>query len=82
MTGNAAGRWVLMKPSEPCKPPLCTGVHGEALALEAMGWHGERHQWVWVPYTCYYHLYSPADIQKCAAQANIDWLLITGDSQV
>ena len=37
--------------------------------------------WVWVPYDCYYHLYSRKDVYKCAADTGIDWIHTMGDSQ-
>lgn len=37
---------------------------------------------VWVPYTCYYHLYSARDIETCAQSEGLEWLVIQGDSQV
>jgi hypothetical protein len=41
----------------------------------------EQKVWVWVPYTCYYHLYSKEDLFNCAKRANIDWIHTIGDSQ-
>ena len=37
--------------------------------------------WVWVPYACYYHLYSKADLFRCAVLKNISWIHAMGDSQ-
>ena len=37
--------------------------------------------WVYVPYTCYYHLYNRSDIYECASRESIDWIHATGDSQ-
>ena len=37
--------------------------------------------WVWVPYDCYYHMYSEHDFYACAAKENVTWLHAMGDSQ-
>ena len=37
--------------------------------------------WVWVPYTCYYHYYSKADMAVCANRTGLKWLHAAGDSQ-
>jgi hypothetical protein len=37
--------------------------------------------WVWVPYDCYYHLYSRDDVYNCAQKTGIDWIHTMGDSQ-
>ena len=37
--------------------------------------------WVWTPYTCYYHLYSKADLYACAARTDTSWIHTWGDSQ-
>jgi hypothetical protein len=37
--------------------------------------------WVWVPYTCYYHLYSKEDLYSCASKKNVSWIHTQGDSQ-
>ncbi len=36
---------------------------------------------MWVPYTCYYHLYSRDDLYACAERTGVDWILSMGDSQ-
>ncbi len=36
---------------------------------------------MWVPYTCYYHLYSRDDLYACAERTGVDWILTMGDSQ-
>ena len=36
---------------------------------------------MWVPYTCYYHLYSRDDVYRCAETDKLDWILAMGDSQ-
>jgi hypothetical protein len=38
-------------------------------------------KYVWVPYECYYHIYSKEDLYKCAAKDGVDWVLAMGDSQ-
>lgn len=44
---------------------------------------GATHRsWVWVPYTCYYHLFSAQDMYTCAAEAGVRWIHGVGDSQV
>eukprot|EP00298_Acanthocystis_sp_HF-20_P016473 c21491_g1_i1.p1 GENE.c21491_g1_i1~~c21491_g1_i1.p1 ORF type:complete len:416 (-),score=142.09 c21491_g1_i1:30-1277(-) len=82
VTADEPGRWILMNSGEPCSPPMCSGIDGEAISIEQMGWRGEKNQWIWVPYTCYYHLYSKSDLKYCSDKTNLKWLLITGDSQV
>lgn len=37
--------------------------------------------WLWVPYNCYYHLYSRDDTYTCAKKTGVDWILTMGDSQ-
>ena len=37
--------------------------------------------WVWVPYDCYYHLYSREDAYACGEKTGIDWIHTMGDSQ-
>jgi hypothetical protein len=37
--------------------------------------------WVWVPYDCYFHLYSRDDMYHCAASTGVDWIHAMGDSQ-
>ena len=34
-----------------------------------------------MPYTCYYHWYSKADLARCAQATNVDWVHTMGDSQ-
>lgn len=36
---------------------------------------------MWVPYDCYYHLYSKEDLYYCAAQDDVRWIHAMGDSQ-
>eukprot|EP00300_Choanocystis_sp_HF-7_P027434 c32543_g1_i1.p1 GENE.c32543_g1_i1~~c32543_g1_i1.p1 ORF type:complete len:745 (+),score=89.81 c32543_g1_i1:1029-3263(+) len=77
------GRWILLKSPPSCEPPICTSSpNGLKLSVGNLGWSGELNPWVWVPYTCYHHLYSCEDIEACATRDNIKWLLIHGDSQV
>ena len=37
--------------------------------------------WVWVPYDCYYHLYTRDDLYACAVRDNVGWIHSMGDSQ-
>ncbi len=37
--------------------------------------------WVWVPYTCYYHLYDKAALYSCAVKDDVKWIHAQGDSQ-
>jgi hypothetical protein len=37
--------------------------------------------WVWVPYSCYYHLYSKEELYSCAAKKKVSWIHTQGDSQ-
>jgi hypothetical protein len=39
-----------------------------------------RH-WLWVPYDCYYHMYTREDMLECTAKENINWIHTMGDSQ-
>jgi len=41
-------------------------------------WNGAVDPWVWVPYDCYYHIYSADDILYCAEKKNISWFLVLG----
>lgn len=80
---SGVGRWVLLDYPPTCQPPVCTSSHdGIRLSIGNLGWSGEPNPWVWVPYDCYYHLYSCNDIAKCSAHTDLKWLLIQGDSQV
>ncbi len=37
--------------------------------------------WIWVPHTCYYHLYDKQDLYTCAVKKDVDWIHAMGDSQ-
>ncbi len=37
---------------------------------------------MWVPFTCYYHLFSRDDLLECAARNNVSRVSAMGDSQV
>ena len=36
---------------------------------------------MWVPYTCYYHMYYRRDIELCAQRAGVRWTHVTGEGQ-
>ena len=36
--------------------------------------------WLWVPYKCHYHYYNVSDINKCAKEKKIKWILMLGGS--
>jgi hypothetical protein len=36
---------------------------------------------MWVPYTCYHHMYSKEDVLRCANDTGVNWIHIMGDSQ-
>jgi hypothetical protein len=38
--------------------------------------------WVWVPYTCFLHLYDASEISTCAKEKDMRWLVGFGDSQM
>jgi hypothetical protein len=38
-------------------------------------------EWMWVPYTCYYHMYSKHDLYTCANETGVNWIHVMGDSQ-
>ncbi len=57
---------------------ICTGLQCLLVAVQ----DGSKDRlWVWVPYDCYYHLYSRADTYTCANKTGVDWILTMGDSQ-
>jgi hypothetical protein len=57
--------------SVPLTPRVCITVQD-----------GDRsRQWVWVPYTCYHHLYSRRTTYACAARKGVQWIHAMGDSQ-
>jgi hypothetical protein len=33
---------------------------------------------IWVPFDCYYHIWTAKEIMTCAKQKNISWLLVSG----
>eukprot|EP01102_Stenamoeba_stenopodia_P012453 TRINITY_DN3946_c0_g1_i2.p1 TRINITY_DN3946_c0_g1~~TRINITY_DN3946_c0_g1_i2.p1 ORF type:complete len:287 (-),score=29.38 TRINITY_DN3946_c0_g1_i2:23-883(-) len=37
-------------------------------------------EWVWVPYDCYYHLFTPEELLFCAKKTGIKWIHVMGDS--
>ena len=37
--------------------------------------------WLWVPYSCYYHLFSKSDLYRCADTEKVSWIHAMGDSQ-
>ena len=76
-SGEHAGRWLAVDSSQPCKPPYCTGL----LPLSGDDDAGSTKQWLWVPYDCYYHLYSAKDVKSCATSQNMTWLHAMGDAQ-
>jgi hypothetical protein len=77
-TGDAPGRWVNMF-SYPCSDSYCTGDRSKTVG--AMDWDGSSKTLVWVPYDCYFHLYSRDDMYHCAASTGVDWIHAMGDSQ-
>jgi hypothetical protein len=40
-----------------------------------------RRNWIFVPYDCYYHLYSKENVYSCAQKTGVDWIHSVGDSQ-
>jgi hypothetical protein len=64
----------------PCAPPYCTGDRRRSVS--AMDWNGATRHWVFVPFSCYYHLYAIQDVGCCAARLGVKWALVMGDSPV
>jgi hypothetical protein len=79
--GDVAGRWVDVAPLGGCRPPYCTSGTPETV-FETEDSVQTAGKWVWVPYSCYYHLYSRAELVECAQQRDLSWLHVFGDSQV
>lgn len=73
------GRWIYYDLVNPCVPVFCSGDRKASLITEP-SWQGKRNSWIWVPYSCYYHLYTPEDISFCAKEKGINWIHFTGDS--
>ena len=71
-SGDHAGRWVAVSADTACKSPLCTGILPRG---------DQRPRWLWVPYDCYYHVFSQDDIGSCAASQQLQWLHVMGDEQ-
>lgn len=74
------GRWIRLDEQVPCSPPFCSGDRRKSVS--AMDWSGATRHWVFVPFECYYHLYTIADVSCCAAENNLRWTLVMGDSPV
>jgi hypothetical protein len=77
---DAKGRWIRLDAETPCAPPYCTGDRRRSVS--AMDWSGATRHWVFVPFTCYYHLYSIQEAGCCAADRKVLWSLIMGDSPI
>jgi hypothetical protein len=73
------GRWLNFGLTETCRPPFCTGSLFDA-RISQRSWQGTRHEWVWVPYDCYYHAYNRSDVLRCAEEKKISWIHVMGDS--
>jgi hypothetical protein len=71
------GRWVYMEDGE-CRPRFCSGVNlREAQISEMVGLNMD---YVWVPYTCHYHIYSSGDLATCARNKSLTTWRFNGDS--
>lgn len=62
-------------PSNCCSPSLVLLVHSLVVQVPP------DLTWMWVPYTCYYHMFSKADLLTCAASWGDTWIHTFGDSQ-
>jgi len=74
------GRWIRLDENVPCSPPFCSGDRRKSVS--AMDWSGATRHWVFVPFECYYHLYTISEVSCCATENNLKWTLVMGDSPV
>lgn len=78
-SGDHAGRWIAVDPSKPCEQPYCKGLAPKVSAQLQVSQGGK--QWLWVPYNCYYHVYTEPEMRSCATTRELSWLHIVGDEQ-
>eukprot|EP01087_Luapelamoeba_hula_P007216 TRINITY_DN1752_c1_g1_i3.p1 TRINITY_DN1752_c1_g1~~TRINITY_DN1752_c1_g1_i3.p1 ORF type:complete len:812 (-),score=121.14 TRINITY_DN1752_c1_g1_i3:249-2684(-) len=85
---NLSGRWLWLPPEFDCHPPFCSGNRSKVIEIPNYGasfmlyYTGNKDYYVWAPYQCHYHLYSPPEIATCMKKRNATWIHVTGDSPV
>lgn len=71
------GRWVYL-PEGKCQQPYCTGsTLEEAQISDPLGLNLD---YVWAPYSCHFHIYSPVELYQCIKGCNYHTWGIAGDS--
>eukprot|EP01102_Stenamoeba_stenopodia_P012452 TRINITY_DN3946_c0_g1_i1.p1 TRINITY_DN3946_c0_g1~~TRINITY_DN3946_c0_g1_i1.p1 ORF type:complete len:764 (-),score=93.75 TRINITY_DN3946_c0_g1_i1:188-2479(-) len=75
------GRWKYLPESDSCVKPICSASNRTAsrTTLDCRD-PNMNFEWVWVPYDCYYHLFTPEELLFCAKKTGIKWIHVMGDS--
>lgn len=74
---NSPGRWMSLKLGTECHPPICSGDRISS-TVTSSSWHGATSPLIWVPFDCFFHLYSREDTKICLQKRNINWILLSG----
>ena len=81
-TGDHSGRWIAVDAGAQCKAQHCSGSLPPISGSSPSPTTGSDKQWLWVPYDCYYHLYTASDVAACSASQQLSWIHAFGDVQL